>query len=364
MTPAEQGGAMQGRGITFARFLGEERRRTGGDAEPFALLGEVARGVKEIAAAVSRGPVEGGPGRAGGPAGEGERRRSLAAVAGEIAARCCEWGGHLSGLAAEEMEGAREAPAPRPQGQYLLVFDPLDGSSNVDVNVTAGTVFSVLRRPERTDRTGAASFLQPGSRQACAGYALYGPTTMLVLATSGGVNGFTLDREQGEFVLSHPGLRVPEEAREFAINASNERFWELPVRRYVDECRAGRTGPRGADFGMRWVGSMVADVHRILVRGGIFLCPRDTRNPDRPGKMRLLHEVAPMAFVVESAGGAASTGRERILDLRPTSLDERVPAVLGSRAEVERVERYHLEHDQGAMQAYRSPFFEGHALFR
>jgi len=354
---------MQARGMTFGRFLVEERRRTG-DAGPVALLDDVARGVKEIAAAVSRGPVDGRQGDAASVNGQGERQKKLDVVANEIVLRSCEWGGHLAGLASEEMEAPHEVPAPYPRGEYLLVFDPLDGSSNVDVNVTVGTIFSVLRRPARAAGAPAEPFLQPGSRQVCAGYALYGPTTMLVVATAGGVNGFTLDRDLGEFVLTHPDLRVPEETREFAINASNERFWELPVRRYVDECRAGKTGPRGADFDMRWVGSMVADVHRILVRGGIFLYPRDTRKPDRPGKLRLLYEVAPMAFVVERAGGSASTGRERILDLEPTSLHERVPVVLGSRAEVERVERYHREHDHGARQAYRSPFFEEHALFR
>jgi fructose-1,6-bisphosphatase len=355
---------MQERGMTFGRFLAEERRRTDGDAGAVALLDDVARGVKGIAAAVSRGPVDGRHGDAASTNGHGERQKKLDVVANEIVLRSCEWGGRLASLASEEMEAPHEVPARYPRGEYLLAFDPLDGSSNVDVNVTVGTIFSVLRRPARAAGEPAAPFLQPGARQVCAGYALYGPTTMLVVATAGGVNGFTLDRDLGEFVLTHPDLRVPEETREFAINASNERFWEMPVRRYVDECRAGKTGPRGADFNMRWVGSMVADVHRILVRGGIFLYPHDTRQPGRPGKLRLLYEVAPMAFVVERAGGWASTGRERILDLEPTSLHERVPVVLGSRAEVERVERYHREHDQGARQAYRSPFYEEHSLFR
>jgi len=349
--------------ITFGRFLVEHRRHAGGDADLMALLRDVARAVKEIAAAVSRGSLAGHHGDAATDNSQGERQKKLDILANEIVLRSCEWNGQLAGLASEEMERPHEVPAQYPRGEFLLVFDPLDGSGNIDVNVTVGTIFSVLRRPVGVAAAQLDPFLQPGCQQICAGYALYGPTTMLVLASAWGVQGFTLDRDLGEFVLTHPDLRISDEAREFAINASNERFWELPVRRYVDECRAGKAGPRGADFNMRWVASMVADVHRILVRGGIYLYPRDTKEPRRTGRLRLLYEVAPMAFVVERAGGAASTGRERLLDVTPTSLHERIPVILGSRAEVERLVRYHREHDACADPAYRSPLFNERSLF-
>jgi fructose-1,6-bisphosphatase len=258
------------------------------------------------------------------------------------------------------MERSRALPA---GGDHLLVFDPLDGSSNLDVDVTVGTIFSILRRPAGAE-AGDAAFLQPGSRQACAGYAVYGPSTMLVLSAGRGAHGFTLDPEAGDFVLTHPDLRVPEETREFAINASNERFWEPPVRRYVEECVAGRGGPRGHDFNTRWVASMVADVHRLLVRGGVFLYPRDTKEPGRAGRLRLLYEAAPMAMIVEQAGGLASTGRERLLDVVPRALHERVPVILGSRREVERLVSYHAEHDEGHDRPYTSPLFNVRSVLR
>jgi fructose-1,6-bisphosphatase len=261
------------------------------------------------------------------------------------------------------MDAPRPAPAGA-RGEHLLVFDPLDGSSNLDVNVTVGTIFSILRRPPGGGEAGEAAFLQPGTRQVCAGYALYGPATMLVLTTGRGAHGFTLDPAAGEFVLTHPDLRVPAETREFAINAANERFWEPPVRRWVEECRAGRAGSRGQDFNMRWVASMVADVHRILVRGGVFLYPRDTKEPRRAGRLRLLYEASPMAMIVEQAGGLASTGREPLLELVPRSLHERVPVILGSRSEVERLVSYHVEHDRGADRPYTSPLFNVRSVLR
>jgi fructose-1,6-bisphosphatase I len=223
------------------------------------------------------------------------------------------------------------------------VFDPLDGSSNVDINISVGTIFSILRAPVANRAAGAADFLQAGVKQVCAGYALYGSSTMLVLTTGHGVNGFTLDREVGEFLLTHPDMRIPEDTREFAINASNQRFWEPPVRRYVEECLQGKEGPRGRDFNMRWVASMVAEVHRILTRGGIFMYPRDTKDPGKPGKLRLLYEANPMSLIVEQAGGLSSTGYQRILDIAPEGLHQRVPVILGSKNEVEVVVGYHRQ---------------------
>lgn len=246
------------------------------------------------------------------------------------------------------------------------MFDPLDGSSNIDVNLSVGSIFSVLRYPE--NRHGAeptaGDFLQPGACQVAAGYALYGPSTMLVLTVGNGTQGFTLDRNIGEFLLTHPNLMISPETREFAINASNERFWEPPIRRYVSECLAGRSGVRGHDFNMRWVASMVAEVHRILMRGGVFMYPRDSKDISKPGRLRLMYEASPMAMIVAQAGGLASTGHQRILDVQPTSLHQRVPVILGSRDEVERIERYHREHASGEDQPFSSPLFSTRTLFR
>jgi fructose-1,6-bisphosphatase I len=244
-------------------------------------------------------------------------------------------------MASEEMDHPYAIPNRYPRGEYLLLFDPLDGSSNIDVNVSVGTIFSVLRCPDGVVTPSEQDFLQPGSRQVCAGYAVYGPTTLLVLTLGDGVNCFTLDRELGSFVLTQRDLRIPEDTREFAINMSNLRHWDPPVKRYVEELLAGRTGPRGKDFNMRWVASMVADVHRILTRGGIFMYPRDAREPGKPGRLRLLYEANPMSYIVEQAGGAATNGTRRILDIQPDALHERVAVFMGSRNEVEQVTRYH-----------------------
>jgi fructose-1,6-bisphosphatase I len=223
----------------------------------------------------------------------------------------------------------------------MLLFDPLDGSSNIDVNVSIGTIFSVLKAPEGMGAPTEADFMQPGSMQVAAGYAVYGPQTMLVLTTGNGVNCFTLDREMGSWVLTQRNMMIPESTQEFAINMSNARHWHPPVKRYVDELLAGATGPRGKDFNMRWVAAMVSDVHRILNRGGVFMYPADLRDTSMPGKLRLMYEANPMAMLVEQAGGAATDGVGRILDIQPHKLHQRVPVFLGSKSEVERVTSYH-----------------------
>jgi fructose-1,6-bisphosphatase len=266
-------------------------------------------------------------------------------------------------MVSEELEEPYHIPTEYPRGKYLLCFDPLDGSSNIDINAPVGSIFSVLKAPNGTERPTTADFLQPGTQQLCAGYAIYGATTMLVFTVGRGVNGFTLDRGFGEFVLTHPDMRIPAEATEFAINASNERFWEPPVKRYVVECLAGRGGCRGKDFNMRWIASLVAEVHRILIRGGLFMYPKDTKDPIKPGRLRLLYEANPMAMLVEQAGGAASTGRGRILELAAAELHQRVPLILGCKNEVERIEQYHHEHDQGLDRIYSSPLFKERSLF-
>ncbi len=228
-----------------------------------------------------------------------------------------------------------------PKGEYLLLFDPLDGSSNIDVNVSIGTIFSVLKMPDGESGVDEGDFLQPGRQQVAAGYCVYGPQTTLVLTVGDGVVMFTLDREQGSFLLTQENIRIPDDTQEFAINMSNMRHWDEPVKRYIDECLAGREGPRGKDFNMRWVASMVADVHRILTRGGVFMYPWDAREPKKAGKLRLMYEANPMSWLIEQAGGAATNGRQRILDVQPSALHERVSVVLGSKSEVERLTSYH-----------------------
>jgi fructose-1,6-bisphosphatase I len=244
-------------------------------------------------------------------------------------------------MASEEMDDVYSIPAQYPRGKYLITFDPLDGSSNIDVNISVGTIFSILRCPEGVTNPVAADFLQPGTKQVCAGYALYGPNTMMVLTTGHGVNGFTLDRDVGDFFLTHPNMTIPADTNEFAINMSNQRYWEAPVQKYVDECMKGKDGGREKNFNMRWVASMVAEVHRILTRGGIFMYPFDTKEVGKAGKLRLLYEANPMSFIVEQAGGVSSTGRERIMELKPNGLHQRVPVILGSKHEVDRVVGYH-----------------------
>jgi fructose-1,6-bisphosphatase I len=301
----------------------------------------VARACKGISIAISKGGLAGVLGNAGSENIQGEVQKKLDVISNEILLDANEWGGHLAAMASEEMDHPYAIPNRYPKGEYLLLFDPLDGSSNIDVNVSVGTIFSVLRCPEGVSVPTDEHFLQPGASQVCAGYAVYGPTTLLVLTLGDGVHCFTLDREVGSFVLTEQDLRIPEDTKEFSTNMSNMRHWEAPMRRYIDELLAGKSGPRGKDFNMRWVASMVADVHRILTRGGIFMYPRDAREPGKPGKLRLLYEANPMAMIVEQAGGAATNGAQRILDLQPEALHQRVAVFLGSRHEVERVTAYH-----------------------
>jgi fructose-1,6-bisphosphatase I len=332
------------RPISLTRYLIEQQREHGHlNADLRLLIEVVARACKAIAIAIGKGAIGGVLGSAGSENVQGEVQKKLDVLSNEILLEANEWGGHLAALASEEMDHPHAIPNRYPKGEYLLLFDPLDGSSNIDVNISVGTIFSVLRCPEGVAEPREQDFLQPGTRQVAAGYALYGPNTVLVLTTGHGVASFTLDREVGSFLLSERQMRIPEATREFAINMSNMRHWEPPMRRYIEELLAGKTGPRGKDFNMRWVASMVADVHRILTRGGIFIYPRDAREPDKPGKLRLMYEANPMAFIVEQAGGGATNGYQRLLELQPKSLHERVAVFLGSREEVELATRYHRE---------------------
>ncbi len=331
-------------GTTITQFMIEEQRRIRGASGDFtSLLNDIVTACKVISNAVSQGGLIGLLGSAGSDNVQGEVQKKLDVITNDIMLKSNEWAGHLAGMASEEMDDMYPIPAQYPKGKYLLVFDPLDGSSNIDVNISVGTIFSILRcPPEVTDPT-AKDFLQPGTQQVCAGFALYGPCTMMVLTTGNGVNGFTLDRNIGEFVLTHPKMSIPEDTKEFAINMSNHRFWEVPVTRYIGECLGGKAGGREKDFNMRWIASMVADVYRILTRGGIFMYPKDTKDLTKPGRLRLMYEANPISFIVEQAGGVCTTGRERIMDIKPDNLHQRVPVILGSRNEVERVIRYHKE---------------------
>ncbi len=330
---------------TITQFMIEEQRKIGASGDFTSLLNDIVTACKVISNLVNQGDLIGVLGTAGSENVQGETQKKLDIITNDVFIESNEWAGHCGAMASEEMEEIYEIPAKYPRGKYLLVFDPLDGSSNTDVNVSVGTIFSVLRVADGVENPTAEDFLQPGTTQVCGGYALYGPSTMMVLTTGNGVNGFTLDQNIGEFVLTHPSLSIPEDTREFAINSSNMRHWEAPLKRYVDECLEGSTGPRGEDFNMRWIASMVAEVHRILMRGGIFMYPIDEKMKGKgtEGKLRLMYEANPMSFIVEQAGGVCSTGRERIMDIKPKDLHQRVPVIMGSKNEVERVVAYHKE---------------------
>jgi fructose-1,6-bisphosphatase len=359
----------QGR-TTLTRYTIEaEHKHPGASGEFSGLLNSLATAIKIISNQVNKGALVGALGNAGSDGGmvnvQGEVQKKLDVMSNEVMLQENEWTGHLSGMASEEMEEVYAIPDHCKRGKYLLVFDPLDGSSNIDVNLTVGTIFSILRAPNPGKNADLADFLQPGTEQVCAGFALYGPSTMLVLTTGDGVDGFTLDRDIGAFILTHPQMHIPADAHEFAINASNERFWEPPVKRYVAEALAGKTGPRGKDFNMRWVASLVAETFRILTRGGIFMYPKDSKDPAKPGRLRLMYEANPISFIIEQAGGAATTGRERVMEMAPAELHQRVPLIFGSKHEVERLARYHREYASGKEpDNFDSPLFATRSLFR
>jgi len=330
------------RGESLTQFIIHEQRKNPTASGEFTLLlNDIAAACKAIGHEVNRGALAGNLGLAGTQNVQGEAQKKLDVIANELFLRSLEWTGHFAAMASEENDEVIPIPPPLPRGKYLVCFDPLDGSSNIDLNLSVGTIFSVLRCPESVGAATEQSFLQPGTAQVSAGFCIYGPTTIMVLTTGNGVNGFTLDRDVGEFILTHPAIRIPEDTREFAINMSNRRFWESPVQRYVEECVQGDTGVRGKNFNMRWIASLVAEVYRILTRGGIFMYPADSRDSGQAGRLRLMYEANPMSFIVEQAGGASSTGRERILDLQPVDIHQRVPLILGSKHEVERVVAYH-----------------------
>ncbi len=347
---------------TLVQFLIEERRRhPGASGDLNGLILDVALACKAISNRIAVGALAGLLGSADDVNVQGEVQQKLDVLANEYFLRATEWGGRVAGMVSEELEQPYRLPAEHPRGKYLLLFDPLDGSSNIDVNVSVGSIFSILRSAHPGSDPEPQDFLQPGCEQVCAGYAIYGPSTILVLTVGTGVHAFTLDPNLGEFFLTRESIQIPLSTKEFAINASNQRFWEPAVQRYVQECLAGRAGPREKDFNMRWVASLVAETHRILTRGGIFLYPRDSREPVRPGRLRLLYEANPMAFLVEQAGGAASTGRKRMLDVLPSDLHQRISFIFGASEEVARIEEYHAENYELAS---TTPLYGRRGLFR
>lgn len=340
--------------ITLSQFINEEQRHIAGATGDFTgLINDIAIASKVIANAVGKGALL---------ATGKDLNQKLEAMANEVMLKAAMATGHLAAMASEDMEGINQV---QPRGKYLLTFDPLNGSGNLDINFQSGTIFSIMLAPDPKRKPKTEDFLQPGSEMLCAGLIQYGASTRLILTTGLGVNGFTLDRDIGEYVLTHPKMTIPTEASTFAINASNEKYWEPPVRRYVQECMAGKEGVRGKDFGMRWVASLVAEAYRILTRGGVFLYPHDERTREQGGRLGLLYEANPIAFIIEQAGGAAITGRNRILDIKPAELHQRAPFIFGSKEEVDRLHRYHQEYVEGKdLDSYDMPLFSSRSLFR
>ncbi|ABE48856.1 MULTISPECIES: class 1 fructose-bisphosphatase [Methylobacillus] len=323
--------------LKLSEFLVQQERQHAVADNVLTLIQDIAATCQAVAREIRYGALRGNMGSAGRENVQGEEQKALDVISNDIFTAMASKQPHVAAVASEEMAQAQVFAGK--QGKYLLVFDPLDGSSNVNLNLSVGSIFSILPAPEGS--VDEASFLQAGSRQLAAGYALYGTSTMLVLTMGHGVHGFTLDPDQGEFYLTHPGLTIAASTEEFAINMSNQRFWQPPVQRYIAECIAGSSGPRGKDFNMRWVATMVAEVHRLLVRGGVFLYPLDSRAVGRGGRLRLLYEANPMSLLVEQAGGLATTGHRRILDVEPAGLHQRVAVMMGAREEVERLQDYH-----------------------
>lgn len=304
------------------------------------ILFDIERAAKEIAIAVDEGALKGNMGSLGSENVQGEVQKALDVITNEIFIEHTQKSGFVVGMLSEELDDLIHVENNAPENsRFLLCFDPLDGSSNVNVNISVGTIFSILKTEESTPVL--EDFMQPGTQQVCAGYVLYGSSTMLVLTLGQGVNGFTLDRASGKFCLTHPNMQIPKETNEFAVNMSNYRFWQEPMQRYIDECLQGEEGMREKNFNMRWVASMVAEVHRILVRGGVFMYPIDSKIKSKGGKLRLMYEANPMSFIVEQAGGAATTGLKRILEVKPTALHQRVPVMLGSVSEIRLIDQYH-----------------------
>ncbi|MDO4223916.1 MAG: class 1 fructose-bisphosphatase [Acinetobacter sp.] len=320
--------------LTLSDFLQQQQHNI-----PTALanvLETLAQVCQRIDLTLQKGALAGVLGSAENENVQGETQKKLDVISNDYLMQALIVHPNVAGFASEELD---EFTPAQDGGEYLVLFDPLDGSSNLDINMCVGTIFSIL--PAKQHKAQNADFLQAGREQVAAGYVLYGPSTMLALTTGQGVNIFTLDTDAKQFILTHENIQVSEDTQEFAINASNQRHWEAPVKRYIDEVLAGKSSVRGKDFNMRWVACMVGDVHRILCRGGIFMYPYDLKDPKKAGRLRLMYEANPMSFLVEQAGGTSSTGRGRIMDIEPSEIHQRVPVILGSKNEVDLVMSYH-----------------------
>jgi fructose-1,6-bisphosphatase I len=356
------------RRTTFSKFVIEDLRRGGGgghDPELAALLNDLQLAGKLIGAAVSRGALD-SPGAivTTSLTVPGEPPQNMSTIANDIMLSACEWGGQLCGILSSALATPHAIPAQYPRGRYMLLFAPLDGAANLDVDLTVGTIFSVLRAPAGVTDPTPADFLQPGRRQVAAGYALFGPVAMMVITLGDGVHGFTLDRDAGAYTLTHPNMRIPEAGCELAIDAALEPHWETPIRRFVQEYTAHGAGPEGRNCTIRWIDSLVAEVHRILLRGGVFLHPRDTRNTKKMGHLHLLTEANPIAMIIEQAGGVASTGRVPVMEVQPDHIHQHVPLILGPRRDIERLQNYHLAYDRGESMVFEAPLFKQRSLFR
>lgn len=353
---------------TFSKFVIEDLRnggRDGFDPELASLLNDVQRAGKLIGAAVARGALD-SPGAVVTTSINvpGEPPKKLAEVANLIMLSACEWGGQLCGILSSALAEPHAIPHQYPRGRYMLLFAPLDGAANLDVDLTVGTIFSVLRAPDGVTDPTPSDFLQPGRKQVAAGYILFGPVAMMVITMGAGVHGFTLDRDAGAYTLTHPNMRVPSEGHELAIDAALESHWETPIRRFVQEHTQLGAGRDGCSCTIRWIDSLVAEVHRILLRGGVFLQPRDTRDTTRLGHVHLLTQANPIAMLIEQAGGAASTGRVSVLDVQPEHIHQQVPLILGVRLDVERLQGYHTAYDRGESMAFEAPLFRQRSIFR
>ncbi|MCT9288453.1 class 1 fructose-bisphosphatase [Acinetobacter baumannii] len=320
--------------LTLSQFLQQEKGNL--TPELAQVIYTIAATCKTIDQALQKGALAGILGSAGNENVQGETQKKLDVISNDYLIDALKVHPHVGGLASEELDDFTPA---QENGEYLVLFDPLDGSSNIDINMCVGTIFSIL--PAKNAITQAQDFMQAGTQQVAAGYVLYGPSTMMALTVGNGVAFFTLDPETQTFLLTTENVQVSADTQEFAINASNQRHWEQPVKQYIEELLAGKTSVREKDFNMRWVACMVGDVHRILCRGGIFLYPYDLKDPKKAGRLRLMYEANPMSMLIEQAGGASTTGRVRILEIEPTELHQRVPVIIGSKNEVERVTSYH-----------------------
>jgi fructose-1,6-bisphosphatase I len=320
--------------LTLSQFL--EQQKGNLTPELAQVIDTIAATCKTIDQALQKGALAGILGSAGNENVQGETQKKLDVISNDYLIDALKVHPQVGGLASEELD---EFTPAQENGKYLVLFDPLDGSSNIDINMCVGTIFSIL--PAKNAVTQAEDFMQAGTQQVAAGYVLYGPSTMMALTVGNGVAFFTLDPETQTFLLTTDNVQVAADTQEFAINASNQRHWEDPVKQYIDELLAGKTSVREKDFNMRWVACMVGDIHRILCRSGIFLYPYDLKDPKKAGRLRLMYEANPMSMLIEQAGGASTTGRVRILDIEPTELHQRVPVIIGSKNEVERVTSYH-----------------------